>query len=387
MKNSLASQFSRPASQLFSVLFAIIACTLFLTQLGLATAAEREPVREWFEPAAGCPGWDEHITDDGVVQLVWMVGEGGTLAADQRAESLGAEPCTKWQEASLFEAGDNLSSENFSRQVSADLELEVELVGESSPTALDIRVNITPLEELQASVNLRLLVTVDHSEGEGLDSHFVVKHYHWSSSFYRGEGNLTEWNYTIDSSRFSEDGIPFTSDEIWRLNVVVLLVDDLNNSILAATKTGISTPSSVPPTGQSMPAILLGIGLLVGFVVIVLGERNREEGLPHISGGLHRLKGEWKAIVQVRAGKHDMVLKGAHADAPWRIVKPPRGQRLAAGEEKTFEVRLRYSKKAATSDGSSEQKSLPEAMTRWEVDVEELGGWVLDLRLPPRSQS
>lgn len=359
-----------------SSLLALLIASLLLSQLGSAAAAEREPVREWFEPASGCDGWYQHITDDEVIQLVWVVGEGGTLSADQRAAALGAEPCTGWQEASPFGGEDALSEENVPGPLLADLELEVELVGESSPTALQVSVKITPLEELPASVNLRLMVTVDHGDEGGLDSHFVVHHYHWSSAFFHDAGNLTEWDYTIESSRLTEDGVPFTNEDIWRLNVVALLVDDLNNSILAATKSRVATPSSVPPTGEAVPFIVVGIGLLAGFAVIVLAERSREVGLPHISGGLQLVKGEWQATVLVRAGKHDMVLKGAHADAPWRIAKSPRGQRLAAGEERTFRVRLRCS-----------GDETPEALTRWEVDVEELGGWVLDLRLPPRGES
>ena len=348
----------------------ILLAAMLLTPVGIASA-DREPVREWFEPESGCDDWSEHMTDEGVIQLVWVVGDGAMLAGEQRAAALGAEACSGWQEASPFGGEDALSSENQPQSELADLTLDVLVNGGMEPTSLEIEVGITPIDDLPESVNLRLLLTVDHPI-LGPDNHFVVQHYHWSTSFHHEAGLQTDWNYTIDAARMEQDGIPFSRDDLWRFNVVVLLVDDLNNSIHAAVSTDVETPSSVPAIADYAHLYLLGIAILIGLGMSVRAEWKREVCLPKLTGRLTRRGQAWNAHVTLVAGRSPVTLKGADVDAPWRVPKQPKERVIKPGE--SVDVRLRMK--------VTEQSPSP-ARTRWSIEVEQLGGWVLDLSLTP----
>ena len=352
----------------------ILLAALLLTPVGIASA-DREPVREWFEPESGCDGWYEHITDEGVIQLVWVVGDGAMLAGEQRAGGLGAEACSGWQEGFPFGGEDALSPENDPQDELADLTLDVRVSGGVEPKALEIEVGITPIEDLPDSVNLRLLLTVDHPTS-GPDSHFVVKHYQWSSAFHHQANMTTEWNETIDSSRLASDEVPFTHSDLWRINVVVLLVDDLNHSIHAASRSPVETPSSVPSTADAAHLYLFGLAILAGLGMIVRAEWKREMCLPKLTGRLARRGQTWTAHVTLVAGRSPVTLKGADADAPWRVPKQPKERVIKPGESVDVGVRLKVT-----------EQPPPSVRTHWSVEVEQLGGWVLDLSLTPEESA
>ena len=353
----------------------ILLAALLLAPVGSASA-EREPVREWFQPESGCEGWYEHMTDEGLIQLVWVIGEGAMLAGEQRAEALGADACSGWQEGFPFGGEDALSPENDPQPELADLTLDVRVSGGEEPTALEIEVVITPIEDLPDSVNLRLLLTVDHPTSGEPDSHFVVQHYQWSSAFHRQANITTEWNETIDASRLASDGVPFTHSDLWRLNVVVLLVDDLDHSIHAAAGTPVETPSSVPPTADAAHLYLLGLAILAGLGMIVRAEWKREVCLPKLTGRLARRGQAWTAHVTLVAGRSPVTLKGADAEAPWRVAKQPKERVIKPGESFDVGVRLKVT-----------EQPPPSARTHWSIEVEQLGGWVLDLSLTPEESA
>ena len=319
-------------------------------------------------------GFDSVERLDSDVSLNWIHGEGGILAGQQRAEKLGADACSQWQNGKSLENATAISS-------LAKLTLTVDIVAteqgdevtttdDTQSAGLLLEVEIEPLEDLEESLNLRWYVTVDHTPvGNGIADD-VVLNYGWSSSFYHQAGNTTNWTQVIDSQRLTEDGIPFTINDLWRLEVTVMLVDDLNATVSGIDHAQVQTLDRVPNIAGMFPVALLVIAIVAGLVIIVRQDYQREVGLPLLTGTLRYIKNEWIAEVKVTAGKYDLTIKGAAATLPWKMSRVPKQQLVPAGTSRNFSVKLR----------STEENN--EAETHWEVEVDELGGWVLDLKLP-----
>ena len=332
-------------------------------------------VFESFIDGNNCDGnFDSVKRLDSDVSLNWIHGEGSSLAGQQRAEKLGADACSQWQNGESLENATSISS-------LAKLTLTVDIVateqdGETTTTditqsaGLLLEVEIEPLEDLEESLNLRWYVTVDHTPVGNEIADDVVLHYGWSSSFYHQAGNTTNWTQVIDSERLTEDEIPFTINDLWRLEVTVMLVDDLNATVSGIDHTQVQTLDRMPNIAGMFPVILLVIAIVAGLVIIVRQDYQREVGLPLLTGTLRYIKKEWIAEVRVTAGKYDLTIKGASATLPWKMSRVPKQQLVPAGTSRDFSVKLR----------STEENN--EAKTHWEVEVDELGGWVLDLKLP-----
>jgi len=332
-------------------------------------------VFESFIDGNNCDGnFDSVKRLDSDVSLNWIHGEGSSLAGQQRAEKLGADACSQWQNGESLENATAISS-------LAKLTLTVDIVateqdGETTTTditqsaGLLLEVEIEPLEDLEESLNLRWYVTVDHIPVGNEIADDVVLHYGWSSSFYHQAGNTTNWTQVIDSERLTEDEIPFTINDLWRLEVTVMLVDDLNATVSGIDHTQVQTLDRMPNIAGMFPVILLVIAIVAGLVIIVRQDYQREVGLPLLTGTLRYIKKEWIAEVRVTAGKYDLTIKGASATLPWKMSRVPKQQLVPAGTSRDFSVKLR----------STEENN--EAKTHWEVEVDELGGWVLDLKLP-----
>jgi hypothetical protein len=331
-------------------------------------------VLESFIDESGC-NLDDTSQDD--VRLNWAYGDESILAGQQRATALGAEGCSTWVNG---EGDSNNESELF-QLVEVTLQVEARFSSESTDSnqgnsdiavaGLHLTAQIVPLEDLDESLNLRWYITVDHTPlGEGL-AQDLVKHYGWTSSFYHDEGNVTNWSQEISTERLQEDGIPFSADDLWRLEVVILFIDDLNHTIYGADSVQLQSPSNIPDTAGMLPTILIAIAVVVGLIIIIRQDQQREVGLPRLKGTLHQDKKGWYAEIMITAGIRDVTLKGAYADEPWKMGKVPKQQLVVAGTSRNFTVKLRCA-----------DETTKEVPTHWKVDVDELGGWVLDLILP-----
>tara|TARA_B100001750_G_scaffold244343_1_gene261449 strand:+ start:2166 stop:3266 length:1101 start_codon:yes stop_codon:yes gene_type:complete len=329
-------------------------------------------VIESFIDESGC---DYEQVSQNNVRLNWGFGNESILSGEQRADALGAEACTMWING---EQGGFVKNE-ISKMVDVSLEVESlfstennDLGSSEAPfNGLYMAAQIIPLEDLPESVNMRWYVTVDYSPlGRGVVQD-LVKHYGWTSSFHHDELNITNWSHEISEERLEEDGIPFKEDELWRLEVVVLFIDDLNHTIYGVDSFQLQSPNDIPDKNVMIPTIIIAIAVIVGLIVIVRQDQQREVGLPRLRGTLHNDQRGWYADIVITAGTRDATLTGAYADEPWKIGKTPKQQLVVAGTSRNFTVKLRC------NNVDCELVS-----THWKIEVEELGGWILDLNLP-----
>ena len=347
---------------------------------GVESQNMKVSVLESFIDESGCNLDD--TSQDGV-RLNWAYGDESILAGQLRAAALGAEGCSTWVNG---DGASNNESELI-QLVEVTLQVEARFLSESTDNSnqensgtavagLYLSAQIWPLEDLDESLNLRWYITVDHAPlGEGV-AQDLVKHYGWTSSFYHDEGNVTNWSQEISTERLQEDGIPFSADDLWRLEVIILFIDDLNHTIYGVDSVKLQSPSNIPDTAGMLPTILIAIAVVVGLIIIIRQDQQREVGLPRLKGTLLQDKKGWYAEVVITAGIRDVTLKGAYADEPWKMGKVPKQQLVVAGTSRNFTVKLRCT-----------DETTKEAPTHWKVDVDELGGWVLDLILPIRNKT
>ena len=329
-------------------------------------------VIESFIDDSGCD-FDNQANNN--VRLNWAFGNESILSGQQRAEALGADACTRWinGEQDDYDMNENVQIVDVSLEVDAYFPSEND-DNEKPETLFEglyLSAQIIPLEDLPESLNFRWYVTVDHSPLGQNVAQDLVKHYGWSSSFHHDKLNITNWSHEINSERLVEDGIPFTEDDLWRLEVVILFVDDLNHSIYGGDSVQLHTPSSIPDRMVMIPTIIIGIAVIVGLIVIVRQDQQREVGLPRLRGTLHKENRGWHADIVITAGTRDATLTGAYAEEPWKMGKAPKQQLVVAGTSRNFSVKLRCNN--------------PECdivATHWKIEVDELGAWVLDLNLP-----
>ncbi|MBT4058912.1 MAG: hypothetical protein HOE69_01210 [Euryarchaeota archaeon] len=371
------------SSTVISIFFLLMSMSLMLapsTEIIDVSSGEnsQSTIKIWetFSDENLCVNNAENVPrNEGDILLNWVHGNGSSLAGQQRAAALDASPCSSWLNGGGLE---NTSDVN----VLAELSLNVLIVGldvaennqaeenDDFNSGLLLQATILPHENLSDTLNLRWYITVDNSPlGESTASD-VVLHYGWSTTFHHDAGNSTNWTQQISAERLAEDGIPFTADDIWRLEVTLMLVDDLNNSINAADTIQLNSPKLTPAFGGMVPTLLVVVGVIVGLLVMVRQDYRREVGLPRLRGTMRKDNKGWTADVEITAGIFDVTLKGALASSPWKISRAPSQQLVTAGTNRSFSVKLK------TSDEESY-----EAVTHWEIDVDELGGWVLDLKL------
>ena len=360
-----------------------IRCLLILlificsTLVQASSNSQENHVYESFVDDSGC-GFDYDYNSN--VRLNWIHSNDSTLAAKQRAENLGAENCSTWINGAPTS---NSNVDGITKLVETDLQVTLlwnhalgndgKNSSELTFSGLQLSTSILPLENLSESLNMRWYITVDYDSIGDVIVHDLVKHYGWTSSFYHEEGNITNWTHEVSIERLQEDGLPTSEDELWRMEVVILFVDDLNHTIYGADKIQLEAPTNVPnSTAEKFPTILIGIVVIVGLLIIVRQDQRREIGLPRLRGTLYQNNNDsWYAKVMITAGIFDVTLKGAFANEPWKMGKVPTQQLIPAETSRSFTVKMKCS--GIIDD------TVP---THWKVDVDELGGWVLDLNLP-----
>lgn len=340
--------------------------TLAKTTPSLRKVEREDAVSLWevFVPESGCDGSQSAERSDWDAILNWRMGEGSSLAGRQRADALGASECSVWLNGDLTENQTTIYSQ-------VDLRLSVEKIMDGDEIGLHLEAEINLDEEVSETMNLRWFITVDRIKSGQNNVDDIVMNYGWSASFNRSLTDSQQWQQFIDEEQLISDEIPSDDNELWRIEVTIVMMDDLNQSIIGIDTIQLESPSIVPDVGGMGPTIILGILIACGLLAIVFQDYKREVGIPRLKGVIIFENANPVAKVTIDAGKFDATLKGVKAERPWRVSRSPSDQLITAGTSREFLVKLR---------GGNDEST--EVELRWEIDVDELGGWVLDLKLP-----
>ena len=282
---------------------------------------------------------DDPVPDDELIRLAWhpLSDELGILGSEKRAEDLG-------------------NSSVFNHPVTDAKALLGLTLRWSDDETLNTTIEIKITSEIENGI-LRMILVEDGVEIEGRipDQNAVVRQY---ETFYLPSPS-SDRNLTIHQE--------FTLLDPGGYHLVLLLSDFYTEENFALLSTSVPARETGPAEVDAKASALIGLGLLLlCLAAVVRAEWKREITLPRLSGSLDL---EGKAMAILRAGTGGVHLKEVKVELPWRLARAIRDVDLAAGSERTFEVRVKLEPDA---------QSVP-IVTAWSIEVEEMGGWVLDL--------
>jgi hypothetical protein len=289
---------------------------------------------------------DEEIPLDKVIRMAWYPENNslGTLKTDDR----------------FLELGELSIVDHASEPATAILRTMIRWTSEQS---INVTVEINMTSEIENGI-LRLILVEDDVEmfGRTPAQHSVVRLYDPTPI---GDGNGT-----ISRELTLSNGL--SRDDAHRLQFVILLSDMMTEENHAAISMPMPLGNNGPSeTGQRVSTVLALGAILLGMAAISRAEWKREVMLPKLRGGRDSTG---QSIAFLKAGKRDVHLREVRVLAPWKLAKGIRSMDLPAGTEKTISVFVKPER-----GDTNPHTTIVE--TEWSIEVDEMGGWVLDLVL------
>lgn len=240
----------------------------------------------------------------------------------------------------------------------------------SQPDAIEIDATIRPQANISDASRLVITVTEASTTDErGQARHHLARAFRSSISFNIGANTSTSWS---DNLSVSDDLGVGSSDptrgSLARYTLVAFVIDDDNETVLAQQQITLPAVGATASGGRIGLWVGLGLAVLAGLVGIILAERGREVGMPRLGGQAEAAGDDWLATVMIEAGRSGVDLRSITADAPHRLKRKAKSLRIVPGGSNQLQVRL------AGPPG--------DAILRCTVEIDTLGEWVLDLRLP-----
>jgi hypothetical protein len=147
------------------------------------------------------------------------------------------------------------------------------------------------------------------------------------------------------------------------------MMTEENHALLAMN---VPLSDNGPKDSGHRASSLLALGFIIfGLTVIVRSEWKREVMLPRLRGSRDA---EGRPIAYLKAGLRDLHLREVRVLPPWRLAKEIREIDLPAGTERTIVVRVK-------PERGLNEVNIATIETEWSIEVDEMGGWVLDLTL------
>ncbi|MEE2747649.1 MAG: hypothetical protein VX473_04180 [Candidatus Thermoplasmatota archaeon] len=289
---------------------------------------------------------NDDIPNDGVIRMAWYPedNELGSLKTEDRYVELG-----------------ELSVVNHEPKV-ATAQLHT-VIRWSSEDTLNVSVDVNVTTEIEDGI-LRLILIENDVEmfGRTPTQNAVVRMYDPTPI---GSGNGTINRELKLTNGLSVDDAP-------RLRFVVLLSNMMTEENHALTSMEVPQRNTGPTETGQRASTLLGLGIIIfSLAAIIRSEWKREVMLPRLRGSRDA---NGNPIAHLKAGRRDVQLREVRILSPWKFSKGVKSIDLPAGTEKVIPIQVKPER------GNTEVLSTV-IETEWSIEVEEMGGWVLDLTL------
>ena len=263
----------------------------------------------------------------------------------------------------FIELGQQEIVEHAKQNASAILNVSIKW---SSEDSLNITVDVSIFDELENGI-IRIMVIEDGAEIDGRISnqHAVVCLYD-PTPITNGNGTITR---ELQMPR------QLSIEDADRLRVVTLLSNMMNEDNYALLEMDVPIENSGPRgNAEKVYSIIFLSTIIIGLSWISRSEWRREIMLPKLRGGMNE---HGEPIAYLRAGRSGVTLKEVRILEPWKIGKSIRDIKIPAHTEKKFSIQI----KPVRGQSNISIKSI---QSEWSIDVDELGGWILDLTLQKR---
>ena len=237
---------------------------------------------------------------------------------------------------------------------------------------------VAPLVDLRNDVIMQFLFVDENSEdNHGRELSYLVRDLSSEAGFYRTAGNVSNVNVTVSYEHLFAAGVDLSEERYgWKVLIVVMgaEADSIDPpGAIALYETSVPTSSaSVGLLDYLPPLAFIAVALVILFTV-VRSSFNQEHGLPEV-------RARWKdgkdpaIVIEVDAKRRDVAIQGCEATEPWSMRGGVKRSTIDSGSSLNFDVRLK-------------KWHHEPLVLRLKMEVDTLGGWTQNIRLPLRNKS
>lgn len=237
---------------------------------------------------------------------------------------------------------------------------------------------VAPLVDLRNDVIMQFLFVDENSEdNHGRELSYLVRDLSSEAGFYRTAGNVSNVNVTVSYEHLFAAGVDLSEERYgWKVLIVVMgaEADSIDPpGAIALYETSVPTSSeNVGLLDYLPPLAFIAVALVILFTV-VRSSFNQEHGLPEV-------RARWKdgkdpaIVIEVDAKRRDVAIQGCEAAEPWSMRGGVKRSTIDSGSSLTFDVRFK-------------KWHHEPLVLRLKMEVDTLGGWTQNIRLPLRNKS
>ena len=237
---------------------------------------------------------------------------------------------------------------------------------------------VAPLVDLRNDVIMQFLFVDENSEdNHGRELSYLVRDLSSEAGFYRTAGNVSNVNVTVSYEHLFAAGVDLSEERYgWKVLIVVMgaEADSIDPpGAIALYETSVPTSSeNVGLLDYLPPLAFIAVALVILFTV-VRSSFNQEHGLPEV-------RARWKdgkdpaIVIEVDAKRRDVAIQGCEATEPWSMRGGVKRSTIDSGSSLTFDVRFK-------------KWHHEPLVLRLKMEVDTLGGWTQNIRLPLRNKS
>ena len=343
--------------------------------VGQPIDAERRYIEHFPSSTVTCPDCMATTDDDIVVQWWRYSDQTGSTWPDDDANLRAGNMGVELNESRSILNGNNSEQRQHLIDVEGTLSIRSDL---EEQYYLFADLTVAPLVNLRNDVIMQFLFVDENSEdNHGRELSYLVRDLSSEVGFYRTAGNVSNVNVTVSYEHLFAAGVDLSEERYgWKVLIVVMgaEADSVDPpGAIAVYETSVPTSSeNVGLLDYLPPLAFLAVALVIIFTV-VRSSFNQEHGLPEI-------RARWKdgndpaIVIEVDAKRRDVAIQGCEAAEPWSMRGGVKRSTIDSGSSLNFDVRFK-------------KWHHEPLVLRLKMEVDTLGGWTQNIRLPLRNKS
>ena len=343
--------------------------------IGQPIDAERRYIEHFPSSTVTCPDCMATTDDDIVVQWWRYSDQTGSTWPDDDANLRAGNMGVELNESRSILNGNNSEQRQHLIDVEGTLSIRSDL---EEQYYLFANLTVAPLVNLRNDVIMQFLFVDENSEdNHGRELSYLVRDLSSEVGFYRTAGNVSNVNVTVSYEHLFAAGVDLSEERYgWKVLIVVMgaEADSVDPpGAIAVYETSVPTSSeNVGLLDYLPPLAFLAVALVIIFTV-VRSSFNQEHGLPEI-------RARWKdgndpaIVIEVDAKRRDVAIQGCEAAEPWSMRGGVKRSTIDSGSSLNFDVRFK-------------KWHHEPLVLRLKMEVDTLGGWTQNIRLPLRNKS
>jgi hypothetical protein len=343
--------------------------------VGQPIDAERRYIEHFPSSTVTCPDCMATTDDDIVVQWWRYSDQTGSTWPDDDANLRAGNMGVDLNESRSILNGNNSEQRQHLIDVEGTFSIRSDL---EEQYYLFADLTVAPLVNLRNDVIMQFLFVDENSEdNHGRELSYLVRDLSSEVGFYRTVGNVSNVNVTVSYEHLFAAGVDLSQERYgWKVLIVVMgaEADSVDPpGAIAVYETSVPTSSeNVGLLDYLPPLAFLAVALVILFTV-VRSSFNQEHGLPEV-------RARWKdgndpaIVIEVDAKRRDVAIQGCEAAEPWSMRGGVKRSTIDSGSSLNFDVRFK-------------KWHHEPLVLRLKMEVDTLGGWTQNIRLPLRNKS